>query len=69
MTMSNLAMVFSPSVLRNPSTDPLQMIANIKHEVRFVDLLMQSIKKKLPEQAKRRLSITMAMAQNTAEKL
>jgi len=35
--------VFSPSLLRNPSTDPLQMIQNIKHEVRFVDLLFHHL--------------------------
>eukprot|EP00954_Amorphochlora_amoebiformis_P018313 1325274-Amorphochlora_amoeboformis.AAC.1 len=33
MTVSNLAVVFSPSFMRNPSTDPLEMIANMKHQV------------------------------------
>jgi len=43
MTVANLAMVFAPSVLRNPSTDPLDMIKNIKHEVRFVDVLFHHL--------------------------
>mmetsp|Transcript_17190 Transcript_17190/g.32650 ORF Transcript_17190/g.32650 Transcript_17190/m.32650 type:complete len:102 (+) Transcript_17190:1925-2230(+) len=43
MTMANLAMVFSPSLLRNPSTDPLQMIVNIKHEVSFVTALFTEL--------------------------
>lgn len=40
MGVSNLAVVFAPSLLRNPSTDPLDMIANIKFEIRFVDTLL-----------------------------
>eukprot|EP00455_Lapot_gusevi_P026524 TRINITY_DN2797_c0_g1_i10.p1 TRINITY_DN2797_c0_g1~~TRINITY_DN2797_c0_g1_i10.p1 ORF type:complete len:361 (+),score=110.40 TRINITY_DN2797_c0_g1_i10:66-1148(+) len=36
MSLPNLAIVFSPGFLRNPSSDPMSMLANSKHECSFV---------------------------------
>ncbi len=35
MTMENVAIVFAPSMLRNPSEDPLELLQNTKFETRF----------------------------------
>mmetsp|Transcript_17292 Transcript_17292/g.25930 ORF Transcript_17292/g.25930 Transcript_17292/m.25930 type:complete len:498 (-) Transcript_17292:17-1510(-) len=56
MTLANLSMVFAPSILRNPSTDPLKMIENIKNEVSFVQKLFQYVvHKALPKKNRQSL--------------
>ncbi len=40
MTLANLAMVFAPAIIQNPSTDPLAMLSSIKYEIRFVQRLL-----------------------------
>jgi len=43
MTMDNLAIVFSPSLLRCPSDDPMELLSNSKFETRFTSVLFRSI--------------------------
>jgi len=43
MTMENLAIVFAPGLLRNPSEDPLVLLSNSKYETRFTILLFKAI--------------------------
>jgi len=41
MTFSNLAIVFAPGMLRNPSEDPAEMLENSKFETSFTNFLLQ----------------------------
>jgi len=43
MTLSNLAIVLSPGLLRNPASDPLEILSNTKWEARFVTLLFEGM--------------------------
>eukprot|EP00466_Bigelowiella_natans_P020574 jgi/Bigna1/61642/fgenesh1_kg.24_\ len=42
MTFSNLAIVFAPGMLRNPSEDPHEMLENSKYETLFTKFLLQT---------------------------
>ncbi|GAB5360727.1 hypothetical protein AAMO2058_000652200 [Amorphochlora amoebiformis] len=44
MTFSNLAIVFAPGMLRNPSEDPAEMLENSKYESLFTKVLLESQK-------------------------
>jgi hypothetical protein len=46
MTVDNLAVVFSPSLLRCPSEDPMEMMTNSKSEVRFTAVLFAALFKR-----------------------
>mmetsp|Transcript_4607 Transcript_4607/g.8985 ORF Transcript_4607/g.8985 Transcript_4607/m.8985 type:complete len:649 (-) Transcript_4607:439-2385(-) len=43
MTYSNLAIVFAPGFLRNPSEDPAEMLENSKYETAFTNHLLQAV--------------------------
>ena len=43
MSLENLAIVFAPSLLRNPSEDPLELLQNTKFETRFTSLFLAYI--------------------------
>jgi len=43
MTLTNLAIVFSPNLLRHPSNDPMLMVQNAENERKFVIQLMQAV--------------------------
>lgn len=43
MSVRNLAIVFSPAFLRNPSDDPMEMLNNAKYETQFTCSLFESI--------------------------
>jgi len=45
MTKNNLALVFSPNLIRNPTDNPLIMAANTEWEKRFVMLLMDLVRR------------------------
>jgi len=48
MTLQSLAIVFSPSFLRNLSEDPIELLQNTKFETRFVTLLFETLGKRTP---------------------
>jgi hypothetical protein len=39
VTVDNLAIVFAPGLMRNPSQDPIEVLQNTKFESRFISLL------------------------------
>jgi hypothetical protein len=43
MNVENLAIVFGPSFFRNPSEDPMELIANVKYETKFTALLLSAL--------------------------
>jgi hypothetical protein len=43
MSYKNLAIVFAPSLLRNPSDDPMELISNVKFEGAFVGPFLQYV--------------------------
>lgn len=43
MTVENLAIVFAPSFLRNPSAEPLVLLENTKFETRFTACLFRTV--------------------------
>jgi hypothetical protein len=43
MTLTNLAIVFSPNLLRHPSNDPMLMVQNAENERKFIIQLMQAV--------------------------
>ena len=51
MNLNNLAIVFSPGILRNPSLDPVSMLGNTKYECAFVIDLVKKLESSnsLPE--------------------
>jgi len=49
MTIDNLAIVFAPSFLRNPSEDPLDILAASKFETKFVAHLFHALNKTKPK--------------------
>jgi hypothetical protein len=43
MDASNLAIIFAPSFLRNPTADPMVQLKNVKAESKFLEMLMQVV--------------------------
>ena len=43
MGLENLAIVFSPTILRCPSTDPNVLMLNIKFEKLFIQQMLQNL--------------------------
>mmetsp|Transcript_32706 Transcript_32706/g.63816 ORF Transcript_32706/g.63816 Transcript_32706/m.63816 type:complete len:392 (-) Transcript_32706:149-1324(-) len=43
MTEKNMAIVFAPSILHNPSTDPMSMLHNAKYEIEFAVLCVDAL--------------------------
>jgi hypothetical protein len=48
MNVENLGIVFAPCFLRNPSTDPMSILANSRFEAKFTAALVQFILKRPP---------------------
>ncbi len=49
MSLENLAIVFAPSFLRNPSENPMEILNNTKYEVRFVTSLLAAVATRFSE--------------------
>jgi hypothetical protein len=43
MDASNLSIIFAPSFLRNPTSDPMVQLKNIKAESKFIEFLMKVV--------------------------
>lgn len=47
MDIKNLAIVFAPSLMRNPSSDPIELLASNKFELRFVELMFKALAERI----------------------